>query len=161
MFVHHCHANVIRRSQTGRQLKVLSPEVEVWAALWANQQLIQQQHQVWMPSNTPLHSRLRFHIGFKFCVSRPDLNLSWFLNWNQDQTIGCQQQDMAYSSADLRKLLSVNNSPLLGRNTAGTMEECEFPCFSIKPSARRKGKQHFKRLIKSRSDQLWLLLYIY
>lgn len=42
---------------------------------------------------------------------------------------------MAYSSTDLRKWLSVNNSPLLGRNMAGTMEECEFPCFSIKPSA--------------------------
>lgn len=32
-------------------------------------------------------------------------------------------------------ILILPNSPLLGRNMAGTMEECEFPCFSIKPSA--------------------------
>lgn len=73
--------------------------------------------------------------NWSFNISRPGLNLSWLLNGNRAQTIGCQQQDMAYSSADLRKWLSVNNSPLLGRNMAGTMEECEFPCFSIKPSA--------------------------
>lgn len=137
--VHQCCANLFSRgSRTRHQTKAFEPKN--WSLSCSVSKSpahikTERKHWVWMPLYLPLCSRLRLHFCLKFRVSRPDLNLSWLLNCNTAQTIGRQQQDMAYSSADLRKWLSVNNSPLLGRNMTGTMEECKFRCFSIKPSA--------------------------
>lgn len=52
---------------------------------------------------------------------------------------------MAYFSADLRKWLYANTALLLGRNIAGIMKECKFPCFSIKPSACQKENHTSKK----------------
>lgn len=142
--MHHGHANLI--SRRSRSHRILSPKV--LAAFWNEGK--QPWQKLWTVSYLLPRSKAALRYVYIYFFNSASHVPTW--TWagsstgTGDQTIGCQQQDAAYSSADLRKWLS----PLLGRKMAGTMEECEFPCVSIKPSARREGNNTSKDRLRPR-----------